>query len=207
MKLKQQLEKKQQVSSLKKESTDLLITKVNKAADGIYNTLNPINNSPTVSRSVAFITLIYGLLFFYSLLIHWDELKAIIKEEPFDLVYFAIIVIPLLVLLISTMLFGFKKTDGWKLLLFFCSFSLTGVFYSLYIYLRSLFEDNSYIFFAPPSPLSIIIAFLFFGGTIFALSKPDIMTVYKVNKQHIRGYVLPGVTVGVLYHLVFIYIL
>jgi hypothetical protein len=144
---KQQLEQKKQAGNLKKESTDLLITKVNRAADGIYNTLNPINNSPTVSRSVAFITLIYGLLFFYSLLIHWDELKAIIKEEPFDLVYFAIIVIPLLAVLISTILFGFKKTDGWKLLLFFCSFSLTGVFYSLYIYLRSLFEDHSYFFF------------------------------------------------------------
>jgi len=204
---KQQLETKKQASNIKRESTDILISKVNKAADGIYNTLNPINNPPTVSRSVILITLIYGLLFFYSLLIHWDELKAMIKEETFDLVYFTIIVIPLVPLLISTILFGFKKSDGWKLLLFYCSFSLIGVFYSLYIYLRSLFEDHSYIFFEPPSLLSIIITFLFFGGTIFALSKPDIMTAYKVDKKNISTFLIFGVIVGILYHLVFIYIL
>lgn len=204
---KQQLETKKQACNIKKESTDLLISKVNKAADGIYDILNPINSSPAASKSITLITLVYGLLFFYSLIIQLDDIKALIGENSFDAIYFIIILLPLLVLLISLILFGFKKKDGWKLLLFFCSFSLIGIFYSLYRYITSLFKDNSYFIFAPPSPLAIILGFLFYAGTIFALSKADMMTVYKVNKQNISSYLTSGIIVGILYHLVSLYII
>ncbi len=183
-----------------KESSDLLINKVNKAGIIIHDTLNPLNTtSLTTLKILRLVTVTFGLLLIFKVTNQYSFFKSLILEKSKEQYGITFYLIPLIILFFATFLFGLKRQAGWRLLVFFCSFSFVDVVFNLYYSITALFDDNSFHFIRTPSPMAYIIALLFFTGTIFALSKKEMMEVYKVDKNKKEISIITGGLFGLLY--------
>lgn len=202
---KQVLAQKKQDKLKKRESTDLLISKVNKAGNIIHDTLNPISTtSSTTLKMLRLVTFTFGLMLVYQVTTQYSFFKYMVLEKSnkdFGITFY---LIPLIILFFATILFGLRKQAGWRLLVFYCSFSLIEVVFGLYSSIIAQFNDSAFNFIRTALPTAYIIAFLFFLGTIFGLSKKEMMEVYKVDKSKKEISIITGGLLGLLYALLMV---
>ena len=150
------------------------------------DTINPIQSEkPSTDKTIRLIVIIFGGLFLYQLISDFGALLAYVKDFPGFPFVSSMYLLPLIFLPIATIAFWKRKTVGWILLTIYTSASAVGEMSLLFqpftwkpTGLGSL--DN---LFPGPSPTTIIVQLLFFGGTLYVLCKSNIREVFSIDNQ------------------------
>jgi hypothetical protein len=190
---------------LQNERIAVATNKMINAGNTFYDTINPIQaTAPTAEKLIRFIALVFSGLFIYKIKVNFGLFSSIVKGSSHESFAYTTYIFPVVVELIAIVLFWLKKKSGWMLLAAFCSYSLVEVLPGLYFSIIYQSRENSFIHFATPSPISYIIAALFFAGTIAAMLRQDIKLVYKISKQNVQSMLVAGLLAGLLYFLLFL---
>ncbi len=184
---KRELQFKKQAKENKKHKIRAIEEKVKSTGVSALEVLNPIKKEkPTTDKSINYISIFCGLLFLIQLPGKFNFFKFMLtqnhrKWESSTVLDFSM----LFILLIGAILFWRKKILGWVFvaayfaattcILAFTAFTeLTHKSYNVSI-LNTIFE--------PISSFGIIVAFLLYGYTLWAICKKDMRTIYKVSKD------------------------
>jgi hypothetical protein len=186
---------------LQNERIAAATTKIVDAGNTFYDTINPIRvTAPTAEKLIRFISLVFSGLFIYKIKVNFGLFSSIIEGSSHESFAYTIYIFPIVVELIAIVLFWLKKKSGWMLLAIFCCYSLVEILQGLYYSILFQSEESSFMRFgAPPSPLSHIIAALFFAGTIAVMLRQDIKLVYKIEKQNVQSALVVGGLAGLLF--------
>lgn len=153
----------------------------------IIDTVNPIqNNTPTTEKTIKIITLLFGGLFlfqfykeFWLIRFFFTESSAFSDFSP--ILFF----LPLIILPTALFLFYKRKKNGWFLLTMFLTYSAVNEIGNFIVTINmeptGIPALDSLI--PQTSPITLLIKFLLFSGTVWVLSKENIRTIYTISKQ------------------------
>lgn len=136
-------------------------------------------------RSIKLITIMFSVLYLYMVFSDFKLLALMIRDIPrFDSSSFFYF-LPFVVIPLGTILFWSRKSMGWMLLAFFLTFTLAFILWTI---LRMVTIESSILaehgnWLHTPSLFTYILQFTIFGGTLYALCKPDIRTVYRIGDK------------------------
>jgi hypothetical protein len=189
----QELEKiKSKISNLqikknkKKEKKKEQEEKLKNYGTTFFETISPIQNGiQTPERIIRLITIVFGGISIYHLYKEFGMLRYIFTDSKggWDLSmveYF----FPLIILPIATYLFWKRKKIGWILLAIFLTYSAMS---SLVMFFMNLGRQpsgfaNLDALFPTVSPIAYLATLVFFGGSLWAISKIEIRDIYDLNK-------------------------
>ncbi len=155
--------------------------------NSILDNVNPIQNeTPTTGKTIKIISLLFGGLFLFQLYKEFGMISFIITDSSTGwdfsmLLYF----LPLVVVPTVTILFYKRKKIGWILFTMFMTYSAVSAIglFILTINMEPLGIPSFDSIFPQTSPPTHLLSFLFFTGTIWALCRENIRTVYTITKQ------------------------
>lgn len=167
----------------KRENKDKLMN----IGKSIIDTVNPIQKEiPSTEKTIKIISLLFGGLFLFRLYQEFGMISFMFTDSSsvwdFSMVLYFL---PLVVIPTATILFYMRKKFGWILLTVFLTYSAVSVigFFILIMNLRVSGFDALDNFFSQTSMITYLLSFLFFAGAIFAISRENIRSIYKINKQ------------------------
>ena len=184
---KDELEIESQEKLNKEQKKRAVEDKFKNIGKSILDNVNPIQNeTPTTEKTIQIISLLFGGLFLFQLYKEFGMICFMFTDSSSDwdfsmVLYF----LPLIVVPTATILFYKRTKIGWLLLTMFLTYSAVsaiGLFFLTMNMKSSSFEalDN---LFQQTSPSTHILTFLFFAGTIWAVSRENIRTVYTITKK------------------------
>lgn len=184
---KSELEAERQEQQGQKEQKAEVERKVKTFGTSIFDTINPIQKSaPTAEKLIRLITIAFGLISVVKWFNEFGLVKFMLTDNSagWDLSmieYF----LPLVLLPVATILFWLRKKSGWILMSAYLTYSAISAFGLIIMTwnmgplgvpaLDSLFPQTS--------PTTQILITLFFGGTLWVLTKKEIKEHYNINKQ------------------------
>jgi len=180
--LKQQLEKKKKTEkNIKREE------KLKNYGKTFIETISPIQNEiQTPERIIRLITIVFGGISIYRFFKEFGILRYLFTNSNggWDLsmlVYF----FNLIILPIATFLFWKRKKTGWILLAIYLTYSAMS---SLIMFFMNLGRQpsgfaNLDTLFPTVSPLTYLVTLVFFGSSLWAISKKEIRGLYDLNKS------------------------
>jgi len=174
--LKEKLEKKKRTE--KKEKITNYLTP-------FFETINPIQSGiKTPEKIINLITIIFGIISIYRPFKEYTILHYIFTDSnsgwDLSMVDF---LLPLIILPIATYLFWKRKKTGWILMAIFLTYS---AIIGLTIFFMSLNRETSGFgnfeaLFPTVSPISYFLTFVFFSGSLWAISKKEIREYYNIK--------------------------
>jgi hypothetical protein len=184
---KMELNIRRQDKANKQQKVNDIENKVKSVGYSLLDNLNPIQkNAPTTDKYINLISLFLGGFFLYSFYNELGLLQFMFTEEIVDWDFGTILIfLPWIILPTAAILFWFRRKHGWTLTTLFFSYTLTGVTYLFLMELNRkptgmpLFDT----LFPITSPTVYIGTFVFFGGLISILCKPEIREIYGIDKQ------------------------
>ena len=184
---KDEFEAERQEKLNKEQKKRLIEDKFKNIGKSILDNVNPIQNeTPTTEKTIKIISLIFGGLFLFQLYKDFGMVSFMFTDNSADwdfsmVLYF----LPLLVVPTATILFFKRNKFGWLLLTVFLTYSAVSAI-GLSILTMNMEPmgtpalDN---IFPQTSLTAHLLTFLFFVGTIGAISRDNIRTVYIISKQ------------------------
>lgn len=144
------------------------------------------NNTPTAEKTIKTISLLFCGLFLFQLYKELRMVSFMFTDSSADwdfsmMLYF----LPLVVVPIATILFYKRRKFGWLLLTMFLTYSAVSAI-GLFIMTINIEPSNFLLLdaiFPPNSSATHLLTFLFLAGTIWAISRENIRTVYAISKQ------------------------
>ena len=187
----QELETERQEKIRQGEKRTEVENRVKKLGTSIFDTINPIQQSaPTPERLIRLITIVFGLISIYQLYEQLSMLQFIFNDSggEWDL-SMVLFFVPLLLLPVATILFWFRKKVGWIFLGAFLTYSAINVIGLLIMTwnMEPLGVPAIDSLFPQTSTATYILTFLFFGGTLWVLSKENIREQFNINRQTMLG--------------------
>ena len=184
---KEELEFEIQEKSSKKQQKRAIENKVKDVGKYIFDHINPIQQeTPTSEKTIRIISIFFSGLFLFHIYKKFRMLMFMFTnsyaEWDFSLLFYFL---PLIIIPSIAILFYTRKKIGWLLLIIYLTYSAVleiGKFI-LAIKITSSYIPLFDLIFPQISPLTHILAFLFFSGVIWIISKENIRTVYSIGKQ------------------------
>ena len=167
----------------------------------ILDNVNPIQKeTPTSEKTIKIISLLLGGLFLFQFYKALGMIRFIFtaSSAAWDIsmvLYF----LPLIVIPTATILFYKRKKFGWLLLTIFLTYSAVSEFgmFILTIKMEPFGFTALDNIFPQTSPIIYIWSFIFFAGTIWAISTENVRSIYSVSKQTMTlTIVVTALTVG-----------
>ncbi|MCB9195067.1 MAG: hypothetical protein H6600_09415 [Flavobacteriales bacterium] len=165
----------------------LIEQKVKAIGSTFFDTINPIQKSaPSAEKLIRLITIVFGLIPIVRWYNEFGLITSILTDDKggWDLSiveYF----LPLILLPAAIILFWLRKKSGWILMASYLTYStistigLTIMTWNMQPS-RIASIDN---LFPQTSPITLMMTALFFGGTLWILTKKEIKELYEINKQ------------------------
>ena len=161
--------------------------KVKVVSTTFFNTINPIQKSaPSAEKLIRLITIVFGLITIVKWYNEFGLITYMLTDDTggWDLSmveYF----LPLILLPAATILFWLRKKSGWILMASYLTYSAIS---SLGLTIMTWNMQPSGMpaldnLFPQTSPIALIMTTLFFGGTLWVLTKKEIKEQYEINKQ------------------------
>jgi len=150
----------------------------------LFHTFTPLQKTaPTTERLIRAITIVFGLLSIYRIYQHIGLVLFMIREGSADL-YSIIYMMPALVLALAMVPFWKRKRLGWVLLCAFLAHSTINGFGLLWhaINYEPSFPALQQLF-PPPSLASVLFIILFYGGSLFTLTRPSLREDFNINNR------------------------
>lgn len=182
-------------------------TQVKSLATTAFDAINPIQTSaPTTEKLIRWITIVFGLItitkwynqFWLAILLLYDLFEGDLSVLEFFL--------PFILLTVGTILFGFRKKAGWVLLTTFLIYSAISSFGLIIMTwgmepigipaLDSIFPQTS--------PFTYLLLTLFFGTTLWVVTKKEIKESFHINRPTARATALTATGLTLLYVVPFI---
>jgi len=191
---KQKEKKKLEIEKRKRQEG-----KIKEGASTLFDTINPIQNGiQTPEKIIRLTTLIFSGIAVYRIIKEFGMLRYMFTDSgaKWDLSmveYF----FPLIVLPLAAFLFWKRKKSGWILLSIFLTYSAIT---AIGLFLMNIGRQPSGIpalesLFPTVSPITYIMTLIFFGGTLWLISKEEIRNIYKISKQTM--FLTIGLTIAV----------
>lgn len=184
---KDELEIERQEKLNKEQKKRAVEEKFKNIGKSILDNVNPIQNeTPTTEKTIRIISLLFGGLFLFQLYKEFGMISFMFIDSSagwdFSMVLYFL---PLVVVPTATVLFYKRKKSGWLLLTMFLTYSAVS---AIGLIILTINMEPSGIpaldsIFPQTSPSTHILTFLFFAGTIWAISRENIRTVYTITKQ------------------------
>lgn len=133
-------------------------------------------------KIVKVLLLLSGLWFFYDLGLafnFWKQISAFPSNS--DTYFIAMQFLPLLLLIVTWILFNAYHRLGWNLFIFYCLYILTGLV--LYILRTSFFSPQNFTEILISIRIFQFLVVLFFSGSLYLLLRPDVRALYSVDKK------------------------
>lgn len=153
----------------------------------ILDNVNPIQNeTPTTEKTIKIISLLFGGLFLFQLYKEFGMISFMFTDSSagwdFSMVLYFL---PLVIVPTATILFYKRNKFGWLLLTMFLTYSAVSAIglFILTMNMEPLGIPALDSIFPQTSPSTHILTFLFFAGTIWAISRENIRTVYTITMQ------------------------
>jgi hypothetical protein len=187
-----------------KEKLKDIEVKVKSAGNSLIETLNPIETGiPSIEKTIRIIIVVFACLFLYDLIANFRTHLAYardISRFPFES---AIYILPVVLLPIAIITFWRKKSIGWFLLTLYVTFFVVTIAWAL---IPSFFSKPSENFLfdqlvAPPSILTLIIQFVFFGGTLYMLCKKNMREIYSISESKMAASI--GIAIGLFFFTIY----
>lgn len=151
------------------------------------DTLNPIQKeNPSTDKMIRVITITFSVIFLFQVFRNLHFIFMMIKEvnriDKYTIFYFLI----LISLLVGILTFWKRKATGWMLLAFFSIYSMTGLLWMLVEAFRRRHNEMISDKLLPKQSLvDFLIFLLILSGILYAICKPSILEVYKINKSRL----------------------
>jgi hypothetical protein len=183
-----ELKKLRREKEAKAEKLKEIENKIKNMVDSVLSLFNPIQaKAPSPDKIIKIISITFCGLFLFQLFKEFGMIKFMFtdREAKWDftmVIYF----LPLLIVPTATILF-FKRTKiEWLLLTIFLTFSAVS---SIGLFILALNRDSSrfpalQIIFPHTSPITHILALMFFAGMLWSISKESIREIYSVNIKY-----------------------
>lgn len=184
---KNELETERQKKQKQNEKRAEVEQKVKTIGTSIFDTINPIQKSaPSVEKLIRLITIVFGLVTVFKWYNEFGLVKFMLTDDigGWDLSiieYF----LPLILLPAAVILFWLRKKSGWILMAAYLTYSAISSFGLIVMTwnteplgipaLDSLFPQTT--------PIAQILTTLFFGGTLWVMTKKEIKEHYNINRQ------------------------
>jgi hypothetical protein len=184
---KSELEAERQEKKKQNEKRAEVERKVKSLGTSVFDTINQIQESaPTTERLIRLVTIVFGLIAVFKWYSQFGLVKFMLTDNSagWDLSmveYF----LPLILLPIALILFWLRKKSGWILMAAYLTYSTIGAF-GLIIMTWNMGPlgipaiDN---LFPQTSPTTQILTTLFFGGTLWVLTKKEIKEHFNIKRQ------------------------
>ncbi len=185
--LKSELEAERREQQRQNEKRAEVEQKVKKIGISVLETINPIQKAaPTAERLIRLITIIFGLIAIFKWYNQFGLIKFMLTDSSpgWDMSIVEYI-LPLILIPVATVLFWLRKKSGWILLVAYltysaiCAFGLVIMTWNM----EPLGVPALDSLFPPTSPTPQILATLFFGGTLWVVTKEKIKEQYDINRQ------------------------
>ncbi|EAS19465.1 hypothetical transmembrane protein [Flavobacteria bacterium BBFL7] len=202
---KTEIDKQEEKKKLETKKRKHQEEKIKEGASTLFDTINPIQNGiQTPEKIIRFTTLIFAGIAVYRIFKEFEMFRYMFTDSgaKWDIsmveYFFPLIVLPLAVLLFWT-----RKKSGWILLSIFLSYSAIT---TIGLFFMNLGRQPSGIpalesLFPTVSPITYIMTLVFFGGTLWLISKENIRNIYKISKQTM--FVTIGLTIAM--NLIYMY--
>lgn len=180
-----QLQLKQQEIEKRKQQGDKIKTNITT----FFDTISPLQNGiQTPEKIIRLTIIIFGSLTLYRIYTEFGMLRVVfydgIREWDLSILeyFFSLIILPL-----ATFLFWKRKNIGWILLSIFLTYSAVN---TIGLFVMNLGRQPSGIpalesIFPTISPITYLMSTVFFGGTLWIISKENIRSVYQVTKRSV----------------------
>lgn len=148
---------------------------------------NPIRNEPpTTTKTINIISLIFGVMFLYTLIQEFYMILDLVINSSSNWGYYGIIYIGELIFIPTAIILFYKrKKYGWFLFVIFISYSTISFFgsflFTLTMDLGDFFEMETFI--EMTSPTTYLVIFLFYVGIIWVIQKEHVRSLYGINKK------------------------
>jgi len=184
---KNELEIERQDKLKKEQKKRVVEDKLKNVGKSILDNVNPIQNeTPTTEKTIRIIPLFLGGLFLFQLYKEFGMISLMITDSSagwdFSIVLYFL---PLVVVPTAAILFYKKNTFGWLLLTMYLTYSAVSAI-GLFILTMNMERSGTPALdsiFPQTSPSTHIFTFIFFAGTIWAISRENIRTIYTITKQ------------------------
>lgn len=181
---KSELETERQKQNEKRAEVE---QKVKTIGTSIFDTINPIQKSaPTAEKLIRIITIVFGLISVVKWFNEFGLVKFMLTDDAggWDLSmieYF----LPLILLPAAVILFWLRKKSGWILMAAYLTYSTISVFGLIIMTwnMEPLGVPALDSLFPQTSPTTQILTTLFFGGTLWVLTKKELKGNYDINRQ------------------------
>jgi len=183
---KYELEVERQEKLRKEQQKQALEAKAKNIGESALDQINPIQKEiPTSEKTIKIISIFWGVLFLFQIYIKFRMLKFMFTDSYAEWNWGVMLsFLPLIIIPTATILFYMRKKMGWLLLTIFLVYSAASAIgefiLSIIKIIRISILGN---LFSPYSPITPILSFLFFGGTLWVISKKNIRTIYSISKR------------------------
>ena len=184
--VKDELEVEKQEKLRKERQKQAVEDKVKNIGKSVFDQINPIQKeTPTSEKTIRIISIIFGGLFLFQLYKEFGMLKFMFtdsySEWDFSMVLYFL---PLIIIPTATILFYMRKKAGWLLLTIFLTYSAVSAIGMIILTMnrkQSGIEGLDSLFPQIPS-LTYMLAFLFYSGIIWTISREKIRIIYSISK-------------------------
>jgi hypothetical protein len=177
--------------------------KMSDTGRSFFTNLYPKKDGETSGRSpekmIRLVSLCYGLIIIYSIVVHGGSLLDFIGEIPRYPQLAVIVLLPLTILVAGTIGFWKKKPWGWVLLTAFVSFNMVLTLLSLmesfrYRHMPKVFAQ---LLRAPQGEVYIV-QFIVLVGTLFIVCKPKLREIFRISEKIMLATMAAGLSLAVM---------
>jgi hypothetical protein len=184
---KDELEIERQEKLNKEQKNRAVEDKFKNLGKSIIENVNPIQNeTPTTEKTIKIISLLFVGLFIFQLYKEFGMISFMFTDSSagWDFIM-GLYFLPLVVVPTATIMFYKRNKFGWLLLTIYLTYSAVSAIglFILTMNMEPLGVTALDSIFPQTSPTTHILTFLFFVGTIWAISRENIRTVYTITKQ------------------------
>jgi len=202
---KTEINKQEEKKKLEIEKRKRKEDKIKEGASTLFDTINPIQNKiQTPEKIIRLTTLIFTGIAVYRIFKEFGMFRYMFTDSgaKWDISMIEYL-FPIIVLPLAVFLFWTRKKSGWILLSIFLSYSAIT---AIGLFFMNLGRQPSGIpafesLFPTVLPITYIMTLIFYGGTLWLISKEDIRNIYKISKQTM--FMTIGLTIAI--NLIFIY--
>ena len=184
--VKDELEVEKQGKLRKELQKQAVEDKIKNIGKSVFDQINPIQNeTPTSEKTIRIISILLGGLFLFQLYKEFGMLKFMFTDSyaewDFSMVLYFL---PLIIIPAGTILFYMRKKAGWLLLAIFLIYSAVSAIGMIILTMKMKplgVEGLDSIFPQIPS-IMYMLAFLFYSGIIWTISRDKIRIIYSISK-------------------------
>lgn len=167
------------------ERTQARVSEIKNAATKISDALNPIQTTTyNTDKLILRITIWFGIVTLYTFVKEFGFLQFMASMGKWD-ISASFTILPVVILPIGSILFWFRKKEGWFILTAFSAYIVTGIIPTIAMWVTYKPSGIAVLDYLTTiiSPAGSIIPAIIFGQVIWYLCKADMRAVYSVDKM------------------------